>query len=113
MRTEAMAHHRAGRMQAAADAWGRAAEVDPAHAETRNNLGVALQALGRLDEAARAFAEATRLRPGYADAWENRVAALLGLERYDDAIAVAREMVGGVGRAVRPQIVLATALARC
>lgn len=110
-RAVAMRHHRAGEMARAAEAWGRAAAGDPRHPETRNNLGVALQALGRLDDADAAFAEAARLKPEYADAWENRVGVLLALGRAEDAIATAREMVRRLGPSPAAHVVLATALA--
>ncbi len=108
----AMERHRAGDFRAAADAWARAAAVDPAHAETRNNLGVALQALNRLDDARDAFAAATRLRPDYADAWENLAGVLLASGREADAIGVAREMARQLPTIAASHLVLGTTLAR-
>ncbi len=101
-----------GRAAEAEAAYRKALELNAAHPESRNNLGVLLQSLGRLDEAAAEFAEATRLRPSYADAWENRAGVLLALGRHDDAIAAAREMVRHLPKAAGSHIVLATALAR-
>src|SRR5688500_13220475 len=107
----AMEHHRAGRMAQAAQEWARAAQLDPNHPETRNNLGVALQSLGQWQAARAALLEATRLRPTYADAWENLAGVLLAMERNDEAVAAAREMVRHVPT-VPSHVILATALAR-
>ena len=47
----------------AADAYRRAIELKPEHAEATFNLGVVLQEKGDLDAAMRAYAQAYRLRP--------------------------------------------------
>ena len=47
----------------AADAYRRAIELKPEHAEATFNLGVVLQESGDLDAAMRAYAQAYRLRP--------------------------------------------------
>jgi predicted O-linked N-acetylglucosamine transferase (SPINDLY family) len=107
-----MRHHRAGEMHLAADAWVKAAQAEPSHPETRNNLGVALQSLGRLEESRLAFVEATRLRPAYAEAWENLAGLLLLTGRTDEAVAAAREMARLIPNAAGSYVVLASTLAR-
>jgi tetratricopeptide (TPR) repeat protein len=47
----------------AAEAYRKAIEIKPDHAEALLNLGVVLQELGDLDSAMRAYAQAFRLRP--------------------------------------------------
>jgi predicted O-linked N-acetylglucosamine transferase (SPINDLY family) len=111
VRRAAMELHRAGRFAEAVDAWSAAAKLDPAHPETQNNRGVALQAMGKLNEASAAFSTATKLRPTYADAWENFAGVLLELNRFEEAIDAAQQLAGHVPGA-SSHIVLATALAR-
>jgi glycosyltransferase involved in cell wall biosynthesis len=64
-----------GRDDEAVDALVQAESLDPATAETANNLGVALARIGRMDDARAAFGRADRAFPGYADARHNQAAA--------------------------------------
>ncbi len=58
----------AGEHERAVDLLGSAAAVEPANADVRLQLGLALLAADRLDEAEAAFRETLRLAPAYDDA---------------------------------------------
>jgi tetratricopeptide (TPR) repeat protein len=62
-------------------------ELQPGHANTHANRGVALSALRRHDEALDAYDQAIALQPGHADAYANRGNALSELGRQQDALA--------------------------
>jgi tetratricopeptide (TPR) repeat protein len=55
----------------AADCYEEATELDPAHAESVNNLGTALAQLGRYKDAEQCFRQAIALKPSYPDPYCN------------------------------------------
>ena len=71
---EAVAHHRAGRVQAAMAGYREVLEVVPTHGHATYNLGVALRALGRVREAIALWTGLVEREPG-------RIEALLALSR--------------------------------
>ncbi|HLK48447.1 MAG TPA: tetratricopeptide repeat protein [Bryobacteraceae bacterium] len=80
----------------AADAVGvlkNAVAADPARAEARNMLGLALQFVGRTAEAGAAFESALRLRPDYTAARFNLANAQIKSGRLDQAIENLRKVV--------------------
>jgi tetratricopeptide (TPR) repeat protein len=60
-----------GALEAAADAFKRAVELEPEYAEAHNNLGLALSRLGREPEAVEAFQKALTLDPRMGEAYNN------------------------------------------
>ncbi|MFW5879009.1 MAG: tetratricopeptide repeat protein, partial [Myxococcota bacterium] len=64
-------HKREGRLEQAAELYGRAAEEAPREAAVQNNLGVVLYAMGDLEGARGAFRRATELAPAFGEAWHN------------------------------------------
>ena len=80
-----LAATRAKEWSAAAAAFGRAVELNPAYAEAWNGLGYARRHLGRYPESIQAYAEALRLRPEYPEALEYLGEAYVKMGRLDDA----------------------------
>jgi protein O-GlcNAc transferase len=107
----AVAH--AGMIQAAAEFFSRASEVNPSVAEFHNNFGFCLDAMGLLDQAVAAFGRAIQLNPDYADAFYNLGIALQKKGKFADAVtAYSRtialqpthaEAFGNMGVALREQ----------
>jgi predicted TPR repeat methyltransferase len=83
-----------GRLDAAAEAYRRAADLAPADAGVRNNLGVVLKAAGRLDEAEATLRGALEADPKSAEAWHNLGNVLARQRRGDHAIEAYRKAVG-------------------
>jgi tetratricopeptide (TPR) repeat protein len=77
---------KAGQLDEALAAAGRAIALQPDNSEAFNNLGVALLQRDLLEEAARAFARAVELRPDYADALRNQAEALNKSGQHHEAI---------------------------
>lgn len=82
----AMAHHKAGRLQAAQAAYRAALDISPGHAIAANNLGVVMAALGTHLSAVVQFDNAIAAEPRYASAHFNRAVALERLGRSREAI---------------------------
>jgi predicted O-linked N-acetylglucosamine transferase (SPINDLY family) len=78
---------RAGRPDAAAERFARAAAAHPASAEAHFHLGNALRALGRQGEAVASYDRCIALSPGFADAHNNRGNAFCDLGRPAQALA--------------------------
>jgi tetratricopeptide (TPR) repeat protein len=72
----AMAHHRAGRLTQAEEAYRAVLAVRPDHAGALHNLGVIVAESGRTDEAIALFDRAIAIEPAYALAHFNRANAL-------------------------------------
>ena len=72
--------------EAAAGEYLQAVRLDPASANARNNLGVALTRQGKLDEAIAQFTQALRLAPDNASGHNNLGALLARRGRYAEAI---------------------------
>ncbi len=68
---QAAAHHQAGRLGEAANAYARILAANPGHAEAHNKLGNVLFDAGRLDEAAASYRKALAAKPDYAEAHNN------------------------------------------
>lgn len=84
--TEALAHHRAGRLGEAEATYRRALAISPRHAGTNHNLGVVTAAQGRHQSAIAHFDEVIAAEPNYAAAHYNRAVALQELGRSQEAI---------------------------
>ncbi|WP_181703866.1 tetratricopeptide repeat protein [Chthonobacter albigriseus] len=67
----ALADHRSGRIDEAADAYCRVLEQDPDNADALHLLGVAMRARGAFDQAIALIRRATRIAPHMVDAWFN------------------------------------------
>ena len=73
---EALAHHRAGRSEAAAALYEALLEYEPDNAALWINLGAARRAAGHPEDAVPALRRAVELQPGDAGAWYNLANAL-------------------------------------
>jgi tetratricopeptide (TPR) repeat protein/glycosyltransferase involved in cell wall biosynthesis len=83
----AVAHHLAGRADAAIDVYRDAIASDPALAPAMNNLGALLGARGLASEALELFRRAVNVDPAYAEAHNNLGIALTHSGRHAEAIA--------------------------
>ena len=84
---------RVGRLDAAADAFRRALQIDPGYADAHRNDGVCRLRAGDEAGAEDRFREALRLRPDYPEALYNLLALLRRQERYPEAVEVADRLV--------------------
>ena len=84
--TDAVAHQRAGRLNAAEAAYREALEISPGHPVAIHNLGVVTAAQGDHLSAVGHFDRAIAAEPRYASAHYNRGIALAALGRARDAI---------------------------
>ena len=84
---EGLAHHHAGRLEAAAACYGEALRQDPEQFDALHMLGVSRVQTGQPEEGAALIERAIGLRPGIADAHTNLAAALRLLGRGEDALA--------------------------
>jgi tetratricopeptide (TPR) repeat protein len=92
--TEAVQHHRAGRLDDAERLYRSALELRPDDVLTLYNLGIALATLGRQDQAIACYRRALEINPHYAEAYNNLGILLAGHGRLDEAIASYRAAVG-------------------
>src|SRR5436305_210576 len=99
--------HKAGRAEAAARWYGRAADLSPRDPEPRHDRGLALLELGEVGLAAQAQAEALALDPDHVGARAQRAAAL---EALGDDEGAARELAELLAR-IGPQPALEARLA--
>src|ERR1700744_4511976 len=76
-----------GRFEQAVAEGKRAHALDPANADTCNNIGAALRGLHRHDEALRWFDRALERRPGFDSALYNKAHSLVKLQRVQEALA--------------------------
>jgi len=90
----------AGRYDEAELVFTEVLDIDPAHPNVHNCLGMIQHHRGRLDEASEHFREAVRLNPGYAEASLNLAVTLSELGRYEEAEAA---MVSAAPAAARPE----------
>ena len=84
---QAVGHHQAGRLDAAAACYRQALALKPDLAGAHYNLGNALYALGKLDEAEASYRQELALQPNLAVAHNNLGALLLQRGRLDEAVA--------------------------
>ncbi len=68
-----------------------ATKINPAYAQARSNLGIALFKLGKVEEAMKCYREALRLSPDYSEAHYNLGVALFSLGRLEEAISSYRD----------------------
>ncbi len=52
-------------------AFSKALQIEPDHAEAHNNLGAALLGQGRLEEAIASFSKALQIKPDFVEAHSN------------------------------------------
>lgn len=90
---KAIDHHKAGRLRDAEKLYRQIYELQPAHAESWSNLGLALLARGVPAEAADACRRAISINPLYADAYLNLAAALQMSQAFDEAADVYRQVI--------------------
>lgn len=83
---KALAEHKAGRIDEAADLYVRVLEREPDNADAVHLLGVAMRARGALDQAIALIRRATRLAPSMTDAWYNLGNALAAAGEHADAL---------------------------
>src|SRR5258708_6993055 len=85
--SEALAHHRAGRLDQAAALYRAVLAAQPDHADSLNLLGVIAQQRGDNAQAAELIQKAIHVRTDRPAYYVNLATALRGLKRYDEAIA--------------------------
>ena len=83
----AIAHHLAGRADAAISAYRETLAADPTLAPAMNNLGALLAARGHIDQAKQLFKSAVDFDPAYGEAHNNLGIALAGEQNHQAAIA--------------------------
>ena len=96
---DAVAHHKAGRLDQAEAAYRDALGISPGHAAITHNLGVIAAAQGRHRDALGYFDAAIAAEPQYASAHYNRASALQALGQSREAIA---ELRAGLRDRARP-----------
>src|SRR5580658_181258 len=82
---QAVADHRAGRLQQAEAGYRRILAADPGHADSLHYLGLIAAAIGRHDLAVALIGRALRSRPGAADFFNNLGLSLIALGRFAEA----------------------------
>ena len=87
----AVAHHRAGRLGPAVEAYGVALALAPTNIDIHNHLGVALRALGKPEAAAACYRRAIALQPRNGGLRSNLGNVYRDLGRLDEAAASHRE----------------------
>jgi protein O-GlcNAc transferase len=91
--TQAVDHHKGGRLGEAEKLYRRIGEMQPTHAEAWSNLGLALIERGAFDEAADSCRRAITLRDDYVDAHLNLITALEKAGNYAAATDVYRKLI--------------------
>ncbi|TAK91702.1 MAG: tetratricopeptide repeat protein [Burkholderiaceae bacterium] len=82
-----------GQMDAAADSFQQALQLQPGNLETHNNLGLTLHAQGKFTAAAQHFRKALAGRPDYAEAHSNLSSTLQALGQAKEAEQYARKAI--------------------
>lgn len=82
----AVRHHAAGQLADAEAHYRRVLAMQPDHADSAFNLGVALRQLGKVDEAIAAYAQALRIKPDYPEAHFNLGNALIAAGKPGEAV---------------------------
>ncbi|HEX4273158.1 MAG TPA: tetratricopeptide repeat protein, partial [Rhizomicrobium sp.] len=85
--SDALTHHRAGRLAEADRLYAQALTLNPALVEAHYNRGAIRQLAGDWAGALSCYDAALRARPDYAEALSNRGNVLIQLRRYDQALA--------------------------
>jgi len=91
--TEAVNYHKAGQTKDAEKLYRLICELQPAHAESWSNLGLALVSRGAFTEAAAACRHAILIRPDFIDAYLNLVTALERSQAFDEAADAYRQLI--------------------
>ena len=86
---QGLAHHQAGRLAEAGDAYEQVLAADPTHFDALRLLGVQRIQTGRLDEAVDLLRRAIAMRADIADVFGNLSNALNSGRRHDEALAAA------------------------
>ncbi|MFH2201577.1 MAG: tetratricopeptide repeat protein [Elusimicrobiota bacterium] len=86
-------HFEAGRYAEAIKLYRKALELDPADADTRNDLGLALHYTGRSEEAVKELVEATETEPSFKNAWLSLGFVLTSLGRNEEARPALRHVI--------------------
>jgi predicted O-linked N-acetylglucosamine transferase (SPINDLY family) len=107
---EAVAHHRAGRLQAAEQAYRQVLQVDPEQADALHGLGVLAYQAGRYDAALAHLGRAVAVRPESGAFHCNFGLASLAVGRIDQAVAALRRAVELLPDAAEPYFNLGNAL---
>jgi protein O-GlcNAc transferase len=107
---EALAHHREGRLDAAAALYRRILDAAPDNADALHLLGVTHLQAGRAAEAEPLIARATALSPSHAIAFQNLGVAREALGLTAEAIAAYRRAVALDPAGAQPRFNLANAL---
>jgi len=102
------AHARAGDEREAEEAFRKSLELQPAVAETHQNLGRLLMHERRWEEARAEFEAASRLRPGNAEDRLLLAQALQTLGENEEAARLARQLLDELPGRAEPLVVLAT-----
>jgi tetratricopeptide (TPR) repeat protein len=90
---QALAYHRAGRLELAASLYRQVLAAQPRHADSLHLLGLIAYSTGQLEEAARLIAEATKQESAKALYQFNLGVVLEKLGKLDDAVAAYRRAV--------------------
>ncbi|HJV75041.1 MAG TPA: glycosyltransferase 61 family protein [Noviherbaspirillum sp.] len=85
---QALQHHQAGQLQAAEELYLGILEIQPAHPEANNNLGLLAVQMRQPDSALRYFEAAVLARPGNGQYWLDYIDALLQTGHVDGASQV-------------------------
>lgn len=88
--SEALVHHRTGRLDQAANLYRQILAADPAHADSLNLLGVIAHQRNDNQQAVDLIQKAIQIRPDRAAYYVNLSAALRGLKRFGEAIETCR-----------------------
>ncbi len=89
----ALAHHEAGRTDAAEAGYRAILRRQADHPHANNNLAILLRAAGRFDEATDCYRRAVAALPGDATIRNNLASALAGQGRTDEALAAVRAAI--------------------
>ncbi len=107
---EGLAHHRAGRLDAARAAYAAVLAADPANADALHLLGVTGLMQGRSAEGVALLRQALAARPDFAEAWGNLALALTALRDDPGALAAWRHAVALAPQRAEWQLNLGIAL---
>ena len=89
----AVAHHRAGRLDAAAVAYREAIRLQPGYGKAHNNLGTVLKEQGQLEAAMACYRTALASAPEMAEPYYNLGIALAAQGRTDEALDAYRAAI--------------------
>jgi tetratricopeptide (TPR) repeat protein len=88
-----IAHRNQGQLPLAIEQYRSALAIDPEHADSHSNIGVALFQLARPNEAVHHYSLAVQFEPNHHDALNNLANAYQAGERYDEAGVAYRKAI--------------------